>query len=226
MREGLDSRSQARLTLALWAARAVMLWEQGPRVWAPWLLAAAALAVAALWGLFELAGPVGRVVLLTGAGLAALVASVRGALAIRWPSRQETRARLEADSRLVHAPLTVLEDARVAGDPALWELHRKAAVAAVAQTCVGRPKAGLAAADPLALRYALVLAAVLALWARGPERVQHLADVFAPPQRLADLDAGVAAAKTQADAVARSVAGLFAAKDEARADTRAGARAE
>ena len=226
MSEGLDSRSQARLTRALWAARAVMLWEQGPRVWAPWLLAAAALAVAALWGLFELAGPIGRVVLLTGAGLAALVASVRGALAIRWPSREQTRARLEADSRLVHAPLTALEDARAAGDPALWELHRKAAAAAVAQTRVGRPKAGLAVADPLALRYALMVAAVLALWARGPERVQHLADAFAPPERLADLDAGVAAAKTQADAVARSVAGLFAAKGEARAETRAGARAE
>jgi hypothetical protein len=226
MSVGLDSRSQARLTRALWAARAVMLWEQGARVWAPWLLAAAALAVAALWGLFELAGPIGRVMLVTGAGLAAVVASVRGALAIRWPSRGQTRARLEADSRLVHAPLTALEDARAAGDPALWELHRKAAAAAVAQTRVGRPKAGLAVADPLALRYALMVAAALALWARGPERVQHLPDAFAPPERLADLDAGVAAAKTQADAVARSIAGLFAAKGEAHAETRAGARAD
>jgi hypothetical protein len=85
MREGLDSRSQARLTRALWGARAVMLWEQGARVWAPWLLAAAALAVAALWGVFELTGPIGRLALLASASLAALIASVRGALAIRWP---------------------------------------------------------------------------------------------------------------------------------------------
>jgi hypothetical protein len=226
MREDLSAHLRNRLTRALWAARAVMLWEQGPRVWAPWLLAAAALAVAALWGLFELVGPIGRVVLLAGAGLAALVASVRGALALRWPSREQTRARLEADSRLVHAPLTALEDARAAGDPALWELHRKAAAAAVAQTRVGRPKAGLAAADPLALRYALTMAAVLALWARGPERVQHLADAFAPPQRLADLDAGVTAVRVQTGAVIRAMTGLFAAKDAARAETRAGARAE
>jgi hypothetical protein len=150
---------------------------------------------------------------------------VRGALAVRWPGHEETRARLETDSRFVHAPLTALEDARAAGDPALWELHRKAAAAAVAQTRVGRPKAGLAAADPLALRYALVVAAGLALWARGPERVQHVAEAFAPRERLADLDAGVTAAGTQADAVARSVAGLFAARDGAR-ETRAGARAE
>ena len=226
MREGLDSRSQARLTRVLWAARAVMLWEQGPRVWAPWALATAALAVAALWGLFEIAGPIGRVALLTAAGVGALTASLRGALAIRWPGREETRARLETDSRLVHAPLTALEDARAAGDPALWELHRKTAAAAVAQTRVGRPKAGLAAADPLALRYALVVAAVLALWARGPERVQHVADAFAPPERLADLGAGVTAVRVQADAVVRSVAGLFAGKDEARAETRAGTRAD
>jgi hypothetical protein len=96
----------------------------------------------------------------------------------------------------------------------------------VAQTRVGRPKAGLAAADPLALRYALVVAAVLALWARGPERVQHVADAFAPPERLADLGASVAAVRIQADAIGRSVAGLFAAKEEARAETRAGARTE
>ena len=226
MREGLDSRSQARLTRSLWAARAVMLWEQGPRVWAPWLLAAAALAVAALWGAFEISGPLGRVVLLAGAGLAALVASVRGALAVRWPGHEQARTRLEADSRLVHAPLAALEDACAAGDSALWELHCKAAAAAAAQTRLGRPKAGLAAADPLALRYALVVAAALALWARGPERVQHVADAFAPPERLADLGAGVTAVQVQADAAVRSVAGLFVAKDAPRAETRAGARAE
>jgi hypothetical protein len=32
----------------------------------------------------------------------------------------------------------------------------------------------------MALRYALVLAAALALWARGPERIDHLAAGFQP----------------------------------------------
>ena len=47
MKAALDSRSQARLTRALWAARGVMLWEQGAKLWTPWLLAAGALASAA-----------------------------------------------------------------------------------------------------------------------------------------------------------------------------------
>lgn len=219
MQTGLDPRAEARLTRALWAARAVMLWEQGAKVWAPWLLATAALAVASLWGVYEVAGPVGRAAMLTAVGAAALAFSVRGALAIRWPGRAETRARLEADSRLVHAPLTALEDARAAGDPALWELHRKAAMAAIETARVGRPKAGLAAADPLALRYALVVAAVLALWARGPERVSHVADAFAAPERIADLGAG-------ASALQRAVAGWFDPQAEARTRGRANARSE
>jgi hypothetical protein len=119
----------------------------------------------------------------------------------------------------VHAPLTALEDARAAGDPALWELHRKAAAAAIEKTRVGRPRAGLAAADPLALRYALMMAAALALWARGPDRVSHVADAFAAPERIADLGAG-------ASAVEQAVKGLFAGKAEAHGETRANARSE
>jgi hypothetical protein len=217
MPTGLDARAEARLTRALWAARAVMLWEQGAKVWAPWLLAAAALATAALWGVFETAEAPWRAALLAGTVVTAVVFSVRGALAIRWPGRVETRARLEADSRLVHAPLTALEDARAAGDPALWELHRKAAMAAIETARVGRPRAGLAAADPVALRYALVVAAVLALWARGPDRVSHVADAFAPHARIADLSAGAAV-------VQRTVAGWFDSRAEARTQARANTR--
>jgi hypothetical protein len=218
MPAALAPRDEARLTRALWAARAVMLWEQGAKVWAPWLLAAAALATASLWGLFETVEPQWRAGVLLAAGAGAVVFSVRGALSIRWPGRAETRARLEADSRLAHAPLTALDDARAAGDPALWELHRQAAIAAIGRARVGRPKAGLAAADPFALRYALVVAAVLALWAKGPERASHLADAFAPDARLADVSAGVSA-------VGRTVGGWFDPKAEAQTG-RASARSD
>lgn len=209
MKAALDSRSQARLTRALWAARGVMLWEQGAKLWTPWLLAAGALVSAALWGLFDNGGPMLRATVLIGAPLAAAIATVRGALSLRWPTLAETRARLEADSRLTHAPLSALEDARAAGDPLLWELHRKAAVAALEKAKVGRLRAGLAAADPLALRYALLVAAVMALWVRGPERLTHLADPFAAPQRLADLNAGASSAE-------QAVKGWFAPKAEAK----------
>lgn len=205
------------MTRALWAARAVMLWEQGARVWAPWLLAAAALAVAALWGLFDGLGTLARVTVMAAAALVALVLSLRGALAIRWPGREQARARLETDSRLVHAPIAALEDAPAAGDPALWALHRKVSIDALASARVGRPKAGLAAADPLALRWALIVAAALALWARGPERVDHIAQAFAPPERLADLG-------DDAAALQRTVKGWFEAKSETHAETRADVR--
>lgn len=207
------------MTRALWAARAVMLWEQGARVWAPWLLAAAALAVAALWGLFDGLGTLARVTVMAAAALVALVLSLRGALAIRWPGREQARARLETDSRLVHAPIAALEDAPAAGDPALWALHRKVSIDALASARVGRPKAGLAAADPLALRWALIVAAALALWARGPERVDHIAQAFAPPERLADLG-------DDAAALQRTITGWFAAKSETHADDRANVRSE
>jgi hypothetical protein len=215
----LDRLTSARLTRALWAARAVILWEQGARVWAPWLLAAGALAVAALWGLFDGLGTPARVAVLAAAAVVALVLSVRGALSIRWPGREAARARLETDSRLVHAPLAALEDAPAAGDPALWALHRKASIEALASARVGPPKAGLAAADPLALRWALLVAAALALWARGPERVDHIAQAFAPPERLADLGDG-------ALAVERTVRGWFGGKADAHAETRANVRGE
>jgi hypothetical protein len=222
----LDRRTGARLTRAIWSARAVMLWEQGARVWAPWLLAVAGLAVAALWGLFDgLASPV-RIAVLGAAAVAALVFSVRGALSIRWPGREAARARLEADSRLEHGPLAALEDAPVAGDPGLWALHRQVSIDSLAAARIGRPKAGLAAADPLALRWALIVAAALALWARGPERVDHVAQAFAPPERLADLGDG-------AQAVGRTIKGWFSApvskavsRAEARAETPAEVRGE
>jgi hypothetical protein len=180
MTADLDPRSKARLTRALWLARAVMLWEQGAAVWTPFLLAAGAVATAGLWGLFEPLEFTGHAALVGVAFVVALGFAVRGAMAVRWPTREETRARLEADSRLIHAPIASLEDTPLAGDATLWALHRARAAQAIRETRVGRPKAGVAAADPFALRYALVVAAVLALWARGPERAREAPAAFTP----------------------------------------------
>lgn len=180
-----DPAFERRLTRALWGARLVMLWERGARVWVPLVLAAGLIATAGLWGVFDTLSLLAHTVVLALVAITALVFAVRGVLALRWPNRAETRARLEADSRLEHAPLTALDDAQATGDPALWALHRARAAEALTQARLGRPRAGVAQADPMALRYALVIAALLALWARGPERLAHAVQAFRPVGALA-----------------------------------------
>jgi hypothetical protein len=162
-----------------------MLWERGAAVWAPFLLAAGAIAVAGLWGLFEPLSAVARSVAVTLIVLVALGFSVRGLLAVRAPSRRDTLRRLEIDGGLTHQPLSALEDRPALGHAELWDLHKTQAADAARQARVGRPRAGLAAADPFALRYALVIAAVLALWARGPQRAPEAVRAFEPIQQFA-----------------------------------------
>ncbi|HYF23007.1 MAG TPA: DUF4175 family protein [Caulobacteraceae bacterium] len=185
MSASLDPKARARLTRALWLARAVMLWEQGAGVGAPLLLAFGAIGVAGLWGLFELTPRVVHGGLITVLLLTAAVLAVRAGMRIRWPSREEVRLRLEADSRLIHAPLTVLEDAPAVGDPALWALHKAQAAEALKAARLAKPKAGLAAADPFAARYALALAAILGLWANFERADERVVLAYAPAHDFA-----------------------------------------
>jgi len=189
----LEPRSKARLNRALILARAVMLWEQTARLWAPLLLGIGFVAVAGLWGLFALIPPIAHTALFVLALIVALGFSAWGARGIRWPSREDAKKRLQADSALVHAPLEALDDTPATGDPALWALHKAQAEEAIRAARVGRPKAGLAEADPYALRYVLVMAAVLALWARGPDRVEDALYAFRPLTSAAHVTANAGA---------------------------------
>ncbi len=184
MTANLDPKSKRRLGRALFAARAVMLWEQGAAIWAPLLLAAGFIAVAGLWGVFGRLPAWSDAAAVGLAAIAGVAFAVKGAFAIRWPTSEAMRRRIEVDSRLVHRPLTSLADAPAAGDHELWALHRAKAVEAIAKARVGRPKAGVAAADPFALRYLLLVAAGLALWARGPESLPQAQLAFQPAVRV------------------------------------------
>lgn len=177
----MDAYGKARLERALLRARVTIVIEQSARIWAPLALAAGALAVAGLWGLFDLVPRLLRSAAtfsVLGLGLAV---GVFGARQVRWPSRGAARLRLEQDSGLLHTPLSVLEERQPAtGDSALWTLHRQRTVEAARTARVSAPRAGLASSDPIALRYVLVVAAGLALWARGPDHANGALEAFRP----------------------------------------------
>lgn len=210
MPQDLEPRSRARLTRALLLARAVLLWERSGAVWAPPALAAAVVAVAGLWGAFEAIPAAYRAYAVAAPFVLGAIFAVRGALGVRWPTREEARARLEADSRLDHDPLAVLEDAPAAGDETLWALHRARSAEAVGRLKPLRLRAGLAAADPFALRYALGLAAALGLWANGLESAERAPRAFEPGLQMvrqSGVMVGAATAWTATE-VKRLVAGV------------------
>jgi hypothetical protein len=180
MAPDLDPRAQSRLNRAVFAGRLVVLWERSAVIWTPFLLAAGVVAVVALWGAFDRAPAFVQALAVALAFVVALAFAVHGALKIRLPDREEMLRRMEEDSGLDHAPLTLFADKPALGDGALWDLHRKHAAEAARTARVGPPRAGLAAADPYALRYALLIAAALALWARGPEHGRDAALAFRP----------------------------------------------
>jgi hypothetical protein len=180
MSEALDRPTRARLNRALVAGWVVMLWERAAAVWAPLLLAAGAIAVAGLWGLFTPLSPMSRDLIVAAVVVIALGFAIRGLIKLRAPKRAEMIDRIETDSNLPHRSITMLADKPVTGDSALWALHQAQSQRAAAKARVGRPRAGLAAADPFALRYALVVAAILALFARGFDREHDVVTAFTP----------------------------------------------
>ncbi len=82
--------------------------------------------------------------------------------ALRWPTAEAARRRLERDSGFDHRPLAALEDKLAAGTQdraarALWDAHRKRLLAQASRLKLDLPRAGLAKVDPLALRVTLCL---------------------------------------------------------------------
>jgi hypothetical protein len=161
-------------------ARAALLWERAAPLWTPAALAyLAVLALAAAGVLQPLPVPLHAAVLASALALAAMF-TVRAARRFRLPSREDARRRAEADSGLRHAPLASLDDTPAGGDRALWAEHQRQAEAAAVAARGRRPKAGLAAADPFALRFALPLLLALGLWSAGESGSRRLQTAFRP----------------------------------------------
>ncbi|HEX6101521.1 MAG TPA: TIGR02302 family protein [Alphaproteobacteria bacterium] len=180
--------------LRLFLARAAIAWERlWPLAWPPLGLLGLFLALALADILPALPG------LLHALILAALLAgfvwfTVRAIRRFRWPSEDAARRRLELSSGLEHRPLETLQDRLPTGivDPgaiALWRLHQRRAAERIRRLKVGRPRTGLLAADPYALRAPLLLGLGLALmagWGDSGSRilraVQPELTLFGPAQ--------------------------------------------
>jgi uncharacterized protein (TIGR02302 family) len=104
---------------------------------------------------------------------AALVLTVRrGRAAFVPPARQTALRRVERDSELAHRPFDALAD-RPAGDAdettqLLWRLHQERRRREIGRLSLSLPRPGLEERDPRALRYLLVMVAVVGLIIAGP----------------------------------------------------------
>jgi uncharacterized protein (TIGR02302 family) len=163
-------------------ARAVIVWEAAwPRLA---LTGSVALLFLALswFGLWLSMAPMARIIavaLFAAAFLFAVVPLLRLVL----PSQARALARIDRASGREHRPATALADSlSTGGDDALtrafWELHRRKAAAASSGLSTGLPRPGLTARDPLALRFALLLAVIVGFFMAGDQRGSRLAAAF------------------------------------------------
>lgn len=170
-------------------ARAALFWES---LWPGLMPAAMVLAV-----FFILAGfDVWRFlpVWLHWLALFAFAAATGGALwqglrGLRWPGEAAATRRLERINQLDHRPLEAAADrlSPEQQDPiarALWALHRRQALARLADAKVGTPEAGWWRRDVWGIRAALGLLLVVAWASPGEDRAQRLADTLNPGTAL------------------------------------------
>ena len=155
----------ARLSML---ARAALLWERlWPAVWPAAAVAGLFLAVAFLDILPLLPGWLHALVLALAIG-GVITGIARGLSQVRMPTRTQARRRLELDSGLDHRPLAAVQDRLAAGKGdrdtvLLWEAHRRRMRARLRSLRVRLPRAGLAVADPFAVRAVIGLLLVIGL---------------------------------------------------------------
>jgi uncharacterized protein (TIGR02302 family) len=179
-----ESRGLGALGLKLGLSRLALWWEGAWRALWPPLGVIGAFLVLAFTGLLPALPPALHLLILIGFAAALGYFGYHAAQGLRAPAADAAARRLERDSGLAHRPLAVLADRPAGDDPmaqALWQAHRDRAVAQLDQLRVARPKPGLAARDPRALRAAVLVALVASLGMAGREAPERLLAALVPP---------------------------------------------
>lgn len=163
------------LNRGLFGTRLVMVWERILPALFPYVLLVALVAVAAQWGLFMRMPAMIHAGLLAGGLLVAIFASVRAIFRFRVPSFTELNTRLAIDNGL--KPERLLAMRHEVDQPPLK---------------IGKAKAGIAAADPFALRFVALVAAVLGFLVLGPVPLSRVEAGFCPFAQTTFSDASLA----------------------------------
>ena len=153
----------SNLNRALFWTRTVMVWERLLPAVFPFVLFVMLVAVAAQWGLFLHVPEQAHLAILAAGLVAAGVASVRAALRFRNPTFTEVNSRLAVDNGV--KPERLLAMRHEVSQPVLR---------------IGKAKAGIAAADPFALRFVALVAAMLGFLIFGPVPVSQVVNGFLP----------------------------------------------
>jgi hypothetical protein len=114
---------------------------------------------------------------------------------VAWPNAARIKARLEQAGNLPHQPLQTLADEPIRRSPladALWQQHKMQAAGLLAQLRWPILRAGYAPRDPFALRWLLILLALLGILHAPKLALPRLLTAFAPTSTniLATLGAG------------------------------------
>lgn len=174
-------RLQRQLKWTLPKARAAILWERtAPRL----------LPMAGLTAVFTATASAGAWAYLTpdlrmagvglfAAGLAACLAPLRH---VRFPTRDEAIARIDALTGLPHNPVSTIlgtpAKGRSAESTALWTLHQQETAARVGTFKAGKPQPDIAGHDPHKLRYFAAFALALGLAVGNVHTLDNLRQPF------------------------------------------------
>jgi uncharacterized protein (TIGR02302 family) len=190
-----EADAKARIDRAVGRARLNLLWEAvWPRL-AP-LVALAALFVAVSWlGLWRVTNTPVRYAVLAAFAIAALYALFR-LIRFAWPTRSAAFARVEHATGVPHRPATSLSDSMAtgSGDPlaeALWAAHRRRLLAGMDRLRAGIPAPKLAHRDPMAVRFLVVLVAIVGFFVAGDERLDRIGEAFQGGEPIAAVAARI-----------------------------------
>ena len=131
-----------------------MVWERLVPVVAPFLVLGLVLAVAGQWGVFKRILPVWH---------AAFIAAIRASMRFKMPDFGALYRRVASDNDMTYEQILNLRH-----QPNQPRMR------------LGRPKAGIAQADPFALRFVAVLMAALGYLIFGPVPVSQWVEAFTP----------------------------------------------